>query len=57
MGSIPDLDTKLKKTLLVIGYMIIIAVAVYALVQLSPVLRMIANVLVPFCIALIIAYI
>ena len=57
MGSTPDLDTKLKKTLLVIGYMIIIAVAVYALVQLSPVLRMIANVLVPFCVALIIAYI
>jgi len=57
MGSTPDLDTKLKKTLLVIGYMIIIAVAMYALVQLSPVLRMIANVLVPFCVALIIAYI
>ncbi len=56
MGSIPDLDTKLKKTLLVIGYMLIIAVAVYALVQLSPVLRIIANILAPFCVALIIAY-
>lgn len=56
MASTADIDTRLKKTLLVIGYMIIIAGAVYALVQLRPVFRIIANVLAPFCVALIIAY-
>jgi predicted PurR-regulated permease PerM len=57
MQSTADLDARLKKTLLVIGYMIIIAGAVYALAQLRPVVRMIANILAPFCVALIVAYI
>jgi predicted PurR-regulated permease PerM len=51
------LDEKLKKVLLIIGYMIIVAGVVYALTQLRGVITFILNVLAPFVVALIIAYI
>jgi predicted PurR-regulated permease PerM len=51
------LDEKLKKVLLIIGYMVIIAGVVYAISQLRGVITFILNVLTPFMVALVIAYI